>query len=859
MKDIRMLTLMKQHYMDRYKEALECQISCWGYYDGINIVKLDKTESQLFEKKTESPISELWYSAMQLAHNLKGKHSEQNIGLFRNENDLAINFWREYDRVPFFMVGFLQLKESMDYKNIASQIETNYQVKREDGKSIQRDVITYYTFDNADLVVLMQSNSVNKLEEAVKEIESIPEIRYFHSIMGISEAYLQACKDSGEILEEWKETTCMLEEELSQITIKFVTSGDRELEQRIRNEWKFPVNNVKSSFAMGHENLVMDIYGTNVRMLVELLLPGGFTTHQNKLYDKGVVYNIETSFRTKMLDWTNVSALQTEDCNNPLSTWCVDKMNKYRKYMLDAWKHGNESLYSYYNSLLQTLNTLAQYENFMLSQDIFHLVFPAFDLFDRQLEKAIEGMERDNSSVIVEKIEESIRKFLDSVSSVIYHTIHTDQMFLMVPGYTGTTFALPVKLCLMYLWFINRIIMVLNDGKEPYEYKCLLSPEMESKPTTSLICLGLPHGDRLICVRLSQRSLYMPRNLFVILAHEIAHYVGGEIRCRKERAAYILRTVSAVIAKGIVSGVEQDNARVGNVYQLVDLESRLQLYIAEEAQSRLKSAKEARCLNGQTMDYYDTFTIENLEIIFNTILVDENMALAKIYNGVSADMQVRVPKENTEKYREKLQIIYNIQRTFESNKNKILVSEVVNAILHKLSYIYREVFSDVAAYEVLQFDEKTFKEAYYISDGKKQEEKNIEVYQKIREYVIGLLIGTKKTTKLFVENQAVASVNNEVTPLEQRRGILPGKLKDNLFSFDCTQRNLLEYVEKSQKAIREFINAEERKGAVEDVREIFKIFSEVSSLDCVGIFDKIQEKNSDYKKEVIGLRDNARK
>lgn len=38
MRDIRLLTLYKQHYLDEYDASLECQYSCLGYYDGINVI-----------------------------------------------------------------------------------------------------------------------------------------------------------------------------------------------------------------------------------------------------------------------------------------------------------------------------------------------------------------------------------------------------------------------------------------------------------------------------------------------------------------------------------------------------------------------------------------------------------------------------------------------------------------------------------------------------------------------------------------------------------------------------------------------------------------------------------------------------
>ncbi len=47
----------------------------------------------------------------------------------------------------------------------------------------------------------------------------------------------------------------------------------------------------------------------------------------------------------------------------------------------------------------------------------------------------------------------------------------------------------------------------------------------------------------LVCVKIPQRTLYMPEELMVILIHEMGHYIGGALRCRKERAKQLKKFV----------------------------------------------------------------------------------------------------------------------------------------------------------------------------------------------------------------------------------------------------------------------------------------------------------------------------
>ena len=55
---------------------------------------------------------------------------------------------------------------------------------------------------------------------------------------------------------------------------------------------------VTYSYITGHENICITFRDTDIKSLLALLVPGGFATHQNPVYGRGV-YNIETSVAIK--------------------------------------------------------------------------------------------------------------------------------------------------------------------------------------------------------------------------------------------------------------------------------------------------------------------------------------------------------------------------------------------------------------------------------------------------------------------------------------------------------------------------------------------------------------------------------
>ena len=75
--DIRILSLYKQHYFDRYEPEMDNQYSCLGYYDGISITEIDTADenfrSVLFAKRSKASISPIWCGDNMEFRNFKRK------------------------------------------------------------------------------------------------------------------------------------------------------------------------------------------------------------------------------------------------------------------------------------------------------------------------------------------------------------------------------------------------------------------------------------------------------------------------------------------------------------------------------------------------------------------------------------------------------------------------------------------------------------------------------------------------------------------------------------------------------------------------------------------------------------------
>lgn len=236
--------------------------------------------------------------------------------------------------------------------------------------------------------------------------------------------------------------------------------------------------------------------------------------------------------------------IKNEECYKyslELEGWFATKIfslsEKMKKYLDSA----DKKMASYYQVLIQIMNVIAQYEQEPLHKDLYYMFFPSIHLFLQQLEDsqnkilAHDFQNEREKYVIIQAIENSISKFLDDMEIVLHHIGQSCRDIFYDNGRGGMPYDIPIKLCKMYMMFLSALTSILNDEKN-YEYQYCLAPLAYSRPTTAYLDFGLPAHSRLIDVQISRSMFYMPRSLLVILAHEVSHYVGTNVRKRKERA-----------------------------------------------------------------------------------------------------------------------------------------------------------------------------------------------------------------------------------------------------------------------------------------------------------------------------------
>ena len=746
--DARIIVLKKQHYLDTYEEEMECQYSCWGYYDGVDIVTCETVKNGLHNKETNSPLSMLWYGLEKEYAKLRGTYGIQTVGIFRENDSQNHSFWADEPHGIYFCICFIQLYD----RKPEEREHLKYTVEN-DMSSGSCKCLVYYTIDNAELVAVLSGYSLKELQMTVSMIEKSTNVAYLHAVEGIRYDYLSNCRLNGKILESWAGRDCNTSEEIKELRLKLAVSDMDSIKakkEELENNsgvWPFDTIGELEDFywyhSESHESLILSSQNMKVKNLIKFLIPGGLITHQNDLYSQGL-YNIHTSV---IMNSEPKEISSHKPCaKSSYSRWCSKQMIEFAGFADKMQKYRNDGFYACLSAVMYSLNTLAQYEGFCLSNDLYALLIPSVKMFVDSFKTAWETLEtrRSSKSDYLEKLftlKKDTKAFQGKINTIIYHAIHTDQVYLMLPGNCGTPYVLPVRLQLVYLWYVNKLTELFND-QENVKYQFFIEPVSEDKPETYKITLGLERKDSLINLVLPQRSLYFPRSLLLILCHETMHYVNEKIRKRADRflflasayaeflISYYMEDTISIIEEAVI---DKEKARLIAAFKRLKFE--MQEYLLDDfCKTDASTSNEEKYLadNVEKLLGNRAYTFfanaSKRKLAFPQTVLDE-------LNSILEDAD----KTNSREYIFKT-IHKCIQKMGERAIEMMITDEADNGnrgsliqnSLSKIMQLSKEIFADMVAVNTLDCTFEHFEEAFALSEGLPIDDKDRDYVQTVR-------------------------------------------------------------------------------------------------------------------------------
>lgn len=821
----KILTLYKQHYREKYSHELDTEYSCFGYYDGLDISEVENEKNRLSLSQGSINITDTWFGILNMAGKpelVNGSNSQQNFVLFYtdNESDTENNeelFWKE-DRA-FLAVMFVQVNGSRK-QSLNDNINAIRRFIVGEYENNDCRIISYRLIDNADFLLAIKGNSYAQISNIVKEIQNIKSIIYVNTIFSVHSKYLK-----GSALKE--------DETLEGVRLEISAKEEGavgKLLKKIEKELGQPLILKNSLYRFHHNSYVIQLPPIFMSDLLRLFKEEAALTHRNGLYGK-LIYNINTSIENiyvyRKSDEEESGESDTKDENE--QGWCEKKIELFKAQLGKVKNTKDENLYFYYHALIRSLNMLSHYEQFNAGRSIFNILFPSMQLVCEHVEKifSLNNMFEYRKEYI--KSEKSLAIYLQTIDNIIYHVIHTDQKFLVIPGYTSIIYDIPARLCLFYMAFMTRVSELLKDEKS-WKYRYYLEPSMESEVTTYHHEIFSDVHERIINIRLQQRILFIPRTFLLTITHEIAHYVGDKIRHREKRLEYMIKTCAAIIVAQLfcldIESVEINQERKVHQREILDCMKKNSEWYDECCRIAVESLYQfvQKEINAASSDrFHEEYIKPILCKGCEKILVDASGKLFSKIRTVDKKMFKKYQRMGKKKEINVWKEFNFLLELINMKRQEMLSCDFAKVLVQTLSKMYKETFADLVVIKLLDVDLCYYQENFPVSIGRKIEyieKEEIDFRMKALESEfgansdIGLL-----SDRMYEQKDDLISSETFVADDEAR---LP--YKTYILGVDDTLENIKEYLKECRSTLESKLIEKENKKEVEEIRKTFETF-----------------------------------
>lgn len=152
--------------------------------------------------------------------------------------------------------------------------------------------------------------------------------------------------------------------------------------------------------------------------------------------------------------------------------------------------------------------------------------------------------------------DKSYYEFMMCIRLRTQNFVKPDRVYTQMTDFNIRYFDIPSKLILLYSAYVYYLKRALNTDSN-LDYEFLISPGVsDTTRVMELFCMT-SENERLMLIKLPERQTYNVQLMFIILCHEIAHYVGRDVRMRKERADYLIDICSRIICQGMKSYIRK--------------------------------------------------------------------------------------------------------------------------------------------------------------------------------------------------------------------------------------------------------------------------------------------------------------
>lgn len=713
-------SLVVSLWCGKYEFASDKEVKIYrtfGNHDSISIAPISgNTSTEL--------LKGMWEKTSFYSHDIKAGESIHN--LFAIANDDYKLFWE--NEMPYLFMSSIQLNynetEKFEDQFEFFKIELS-KVLEENSFEKNSSYAIYNSLDSSDFILFLKTN--NYLDGA-NIIHKIPlESSYHHysySVCGLNEdLILKNLEENNEIIP--KVVICSVLEDFSQYKNwfnRFCKEYPYELKQNIFSDDLYENKNECEEYVhlarLGNEDICINIYNCNLKHFFKMFfMKDGvfyhgdeyvkFTFARLRIQFDSTIGDIKTKLVAPYKEGTSFIAAHSKIWKNELKHWVNPYISK------------------------AIFEVLAATENLELKkfafdvQDCIRNVLPLFTSKVSEYNKSYFGYSK-------KEFENDVILFTTGLLSIANGSLHADKLFINVPGFNAVPCDIPSKLLVYYTAYIQKLSKILNDNKE-YEYRFLLCPDLYLGIEIYPLFYYCSSDSQLLKARIPIKKLFDSKILLMELSHEVAHYVGVDIRSREERKDLICEMIAYVFAdrllrpKKFECGVEEDD------YSDVDLELKviksfmpdsnnsIEKLLANEWNGIIDSIKNRLIVDD---DFSNDDILYLAEIKKKITQNSLNLLIGDEFKSLINDIFSTIKSSGSNNSPDEIFLLANI---LEHHKNGILLNEY-KSIIKNCCTLFSESFADLVMLYIIE-DPSTYLYNIFISEtAEKYSNGNDDVY-----------------------------------------------------------------------------------------------------------------------------------
>lgn len=540
--DVRILKLDKWYVPKTTLLEKQKNYIAIGYFDAVQLrgVQIDPKQEHPFiggynatvqwkEKEKESLVD---YSSQEqmLFANIREDGPEDGTG-FKEE---TINdFWKDLSS-PYLFLSMIHINHIGNLEKVLKIIK----------KEFKKDYLSYISFDYCDIIVFAKGLYIKDFLRKIKRVIELSEENNEHmvfdtfSLVSFHPSYLRGRRKGEKSFGGLKKSDQF--SAAVNLSVKDYKGFTKWYKRFTKNHYGMYQYDM---FGRHNISIVNDFADTDwlLNIMSEL--------HKKK--NQSLFWTFETYLKVPE-NIQRGDKSYTAPSNSKLYEKANEKLGKEIENLEEVVKNADLSnKHSFLLPVCEVRDCICSIAKNSFAEEFIYCIFESFQHFIAYMaDKIGEANVQGNARRLEEDIAESYDKYFTALNTLVNSTMHSERQFIQATAFNAIFYSVPPKITAFYNAYIYRIKYILDDKKISSKYTFLIYPSFSPVVAVEKISLeDTPPCDRILSVRIDEKALYDVEILCYQLVHELAHYIGADVRCRKLRSRLIIDSLLKIIIK----------------------------------------------------------------------------------------------------------------------------------------------------------------------------------------------------------------------------------------------------------------------------------------------------------------------